>query len=120
MVQDAVKLFEADCARKRYVPARTQLAAFVGKAKKQLLVYDPKVSAPAIVRLLKERMKAGVDVRIIGKVGGKGHDLIHQKYPGRRLHGRQPEPSRARARQAARSGPVREKSGAHQGDDRHV
>ena len=30
--------------------------------------------------------KAGVDVRIIGKVGGHGHDLIHQKYPGHRLH----------------------------------
>ena len=27
-----------------------------------------------------------MDVRIIGKVGGHGHDLVHQKYPGHRLH----------------------------------
>jgi phosphatidylserine/phosphatidylglycerophosphate/cardiolipin synthase-like enzyme len=27
-----------------------------------------------------------VDVRVIGKVGGRGHDLVHQKYPGHRLH----------------------------------
>jgi phosphatidylserine/phosphatidylglycerophosphate/cardiolipin synthase-like enzyme len=27
-----------------------------------------------------------VDIRIIGKVGGHGHDLVHQKYPGHRLH----------------------------------
>jgi phosphatidylserine/phosphatidylglycerophosphate/cardiolipin synthase-like enzyme len=95
-VQEAVSLFEADCARQPYVPAgallvspvnaRAQLAAFISKAKTQLLVYDPKVSDPGIVRLLKERAKAGVDVRIIGKVTSRGRDLIHQKYPGHRLH----------------------------------
>jgi phosphatidylserine/phosphatidylglycerophosphate/cardiolipin synthase-like enzyme len=95
-VQEAVKLFEADCARSPYVAggalvvspenARMQLSAFISKAKTQLLIYDPKVNDPRIVHLLKERAKAGVDVRIIGKVGGQGHDLIHQKYPGHRLH----------------------------------
>jgi phosphatidylserine/phosphatidylglycerophosphate/cardiolipin synthase-like enzyme len=95
-VQDAVTLFEADCARHPYVAAgalvvspenaRAHLSAFIGKAKTQLLIYDPKVSDPRIVTLLKERAKAGVDVRIIGKVGSRGHDLAHQKYPGHRLH----------------------------------
>ena len=95
-VQEAVTLFEADCARKPYVPAgallispvnaRAQLSAFISKAKTQLLIYDPKVSDPVIVRLLKERVKAGVDVRIMGKVTSRGHDLVHQKYPGHRLH----------------------------------
>jgi cardiolipin synthase len=95
-VMDAVKLFEADCARHPYVPAgalvvspvnsRGQLSAFIGKAKRQLLIYDPKVSDPRIIHLLKERARAGVDVRIIGKVGSHGHGLVHQKYPGHRLH----------------------------------
>jgi cardiolipin synthase len=95
-VQDAVKLFEADCARQPYVAAgsllvspenaRAQLAAFIGKAKTQLLIYDPKISDIRILKLLKERAKAGVDVRIIGKVSSRGDDLIHQKYPGHRLH----------------------------------
>ena len=95
-IQEAVALFEADCARRPYVPAgallispvnaRAQLSAFIGKAKTQLLIYDPKVSDPNIVRLLKERAKAGVEVRIIGKVTSRGHDLPHQKYPGHRLH----------------------------------
>ena len=96
MVQDAVTLFAADCARHPYVPlgallvspinARAQLSEFISKATKQLLIYDPKVNDPRIVHLLKERAKAGVDVRVIGRVGGQGHDLVHQKYHGHRLH----------------------------------
>jgi phosphatidylserine/phosphatidylglycerophosphate/cardiolipin synthase-like enzyme len=104
-VQDAVKLFEADCARHPYIApegagtdrsdgslvispvhARAQLSAFISKAKTQLLIYDPKVSDVQIIQLLKERVKAGVDVRIIGRVGSHGDDLVHQKYPGHRLH----------------------------------
>ena len=95
-VLDAVKLFEADCARQPYVAAgsllvspenaRARLSAFISKAKTQLLIYDPKVSDARIVKLLKGRAKAGVDVRIIGKVSSRGEDLVHQKYPGHRLH----------------------------------
>ena len=64
------------------------LSEFVAKAKNQLLIYDPKVSDTAIVRLLKDRVKHGVDVRIIGKVGNNARDLPHEKYPGKRLHAR--------------------------------
>jgi len=95
-VQAAIRLFRADCARQPYTGdmslvvspevARAQLSAFISKAKRQLLIYDPKVNDPRIVHLLKERTKAGVDVRIIGKVGGHGHELVHQKFPGHRLH----------------------------------
>jgi cardiolipin synthase len=95
-IQDAVKLFEADCARQAYVPggslavspenARTQLSAFLSKARTQLLIYDPKVSDSRIIKVLRERAKAGVDIRILGKVSSRGDDLVHQKYPGHRLH----------------------------------
>jgi cardiolipin synthase len=61
------------------------LSAFIRKAKTQLLIYDPKVSDIRILKLLKERAKAGVDVRIIGKVSSRGDGLAHQKYPGHRL-----------------------------------
>src|SRR6202035_3230632 len=40
----------------------------------------------AILRLLADRAKAGVDVRIIGKIGGKKAALTAERYPGKRLH----------------------------------
>jgi phosphatidylserine/phosphatidylglycerophosphate/cardiolipin synthase-like enzyme len=96
-VADALKLFEADVTRQPYVPngsqlvvspenARVLLSDFIKRAKQQLLIYDPKVSDTAIVKLLKDRAKHGVDVRVIGKVGNNAHDLPHEKYPGKRLH----------------------------------
>ena len=39
-----------------------------------------------MIKLLKEREKAGVDVRIIGNVAKSGRDLPNEKYPGKRLH----------------------------------
>jgi len=97
LLQEASRLMDADCARKPYEPglkefvvspvnARDQLAAFLKGAKKQLLIYDPKVSDRAMLRLLVERVKAGVDVRIIGKTGSAKSGLTAEKYPGKRLH----------------------------------
>lgn len=98
-VQQALKLFEADATRQPYEPsasslvvspenARAILADYVKKAKKQLLIYDPKVSDSVIVKLLREHVKAGVDVRVIGKVSKASNDVPHEKYPGKRLHAR--------------------------------
>jgi cardiolipin synthase len=97
LVQEALKLFEADCARHPYSPgsdrlivspenSRERLADFIKAAKKQLLIYDPKVSDPAMLRLLVGRAEKGVEVRIIGKVLGKKSGLTAEKYPGKRLH----------------------------------
>ena len=96
LVQEAIKLFEADFNRQPYVPgydrmvvspenARQRLAKFVKAARKELLIYDPKVSDDAILRLLVERAKAGVDIRIIGKVEAKW-DIKSEKFSGKRLH----------------------------------
>jgi cardiolipin synthase len=96
-VQEAVKLFEADSTRQPYASgferfvvspenARDRLGAFIKGARRQLLVYDPEVSDPGMLRLLTERKNAGVDVRIIGKIGGKRSTLSSERYPGRRLH----------------------------------
>jgi cardiolipin synthase A/B len=97
MLQEARKLFDADSARQPYAPtfdrfvvspenSRERLGALIKGAKKQLLIYDPKVSDRALLRLLKERAKAGVEIRIIGKMTGPGAGITVEKYPGKRLH----------------------------------
>jgi phosphatidylserine/phosphatidylglycerophosphate/cardiolipin synthase-like enzyme len=96
LVQEATRLFEADFDRRPYtggakdflvspVNARERLAAFLKGARRQLLVYDAGVTDNEMIRILRERAKAGVDLRIIGKVE-KGHDLTAEKYPGKRQH----------------------------------
>jgi cardiolipin synthase len=96
LVQEAVRLFGADFDRKPYtggvkdllvspVNARERLAAFLKGAKKQLLVYDAGLTDNAMLRILQDRVKKGVEVRIIGKVE-KGHDLSAETFPGKRQH----------------------------------
>ena len=78
IVAEAIKLFEADSTRQPYTAnhdnflvspenARTGLARFIKNAKKELLIYDMKISDRQMLKLLQDRVKAGVDVRIIGK-----------------------------------------------------
>jgi len=97
VVQDALRLFEADVLRQDFEPngeglvispenAREQLATFIKRAKKSLAIWDPKVSDLQMIRLLNQRAKAGVDIRVIGKVTKRGGDLRVQKMPGARLH----------------------------------
>ena len=98
IVQEAVKLFEADCTRKSYtagletfvvtpVNSRKVLTTFLKLAKKQLLIYDPEISDPEVVRILQERAKAGVEVRVIGKAS-KHLGLKVAKLTKIRLHTR--------------------------------
>jgi phosphatidylserine/phosphatidylglycerophosphate/cardiolipin synthase-like enzyme len=99
-VHEATQLFEADSSRTNYVPAqktdtfvvsptnsRKVLSAFLRGAKSQLLIYDPKISDPEMLRILHERAKAGVEIKIIGSVG-KRAGLDVQKLAGKRLHTR--------------------------------
>jgi len=96
LVQEAIKLFRADDTRQAYTAtnprfivspenARERLAKFISGATKQLLIYDPQVSDDAMLRLLTQRINAGVDVRVIGKVEAKWK-VPFERYPGRRLH----------------------------------
>jgi cardiolipin synthase len=89
LVQEAGKLFDADTKRQDYNPghskfvvsplnARKELSALIKGAKKELLIYDPKVGDRAMLRLLAERKAAGVDIRIVGEVSGN-------KFPARDL-----------------------------------
>ena len=96
-VTEAIRVFEADTLRQEYEPqddgfvvspedARETLARFIKRARKQLLIYDPRVTDLQMIRLITQRIKAGVDVRIIGKVSKRGGSIRVQKQPGLRLH----------------------------------
>jgi phosphatidylserine/phosphatidylglycerophosphate/cardiolipin synthase-like enzyme len=98
LIQEALQLFEADCARRAYVagsdnfvvsPANSRkvLRSFLKRAKKQLFIYDPQISDKEMIRVLQERIAAGVDVRIIGKISGPS-GVTAQKLTRMRLHTR--------------------------------
>jgi phosphatidylserine/phosphatidylglycerophosphate/cardiolipin synthase-like enzyme len=97
-VNEAVRLFRADCTRSKYRPktdtfvvspanSRTALESFLKRAKKELLIYDPKISDKAMLRALQARAKAGVEIKVIGSVS-KQSGLNAQKLASRRLHTR--------------------------------
>ena len=99
LIQEAVKLFEADSKRRPYTPglatfvisplnARKQLSAFIKAARKELLIYDPKISDSAMIRLLEERAAAGVDIRIIGRLSRKSPKIAVRKMSRMILHTR--------------------------------
>jgi len=99
VVQEAARLFEADVTRQPYtaglpalvvspINARKQLAALIRGAKKELLIYDPEVSDPSMIRLLEERANAGVAVKIIGRLNRRSTKLEQHKMSRLRLHAR--------------------------------
>jgi phosphatidylserine/phosphatidylglycerophosphate/cardiolipin synthase-like enzyme len=99
LVAEAAKLFEADTQRHPYesgldnlvvspVNARNRLTSLIKSAKKELNIYDLKVSDQPIMRLLEERAKAGVNVRIIGRATHKMAGVAVCKLAQTRLHTR--------------------------------
>jgi cardiolipin synthase len=97
-VREAARLFRADCTRAKYAPktetfvvspanARKVLHTFLKRAKTQLLIYDPKISDKEMLRILQERAKAGVEIKVIGSVAGRAQFDV-QKLAGKRLHTR--------------------------------
>ncbi len=97
-VHEAVRLFEADTLRRRYVPewdnfvvsplnARKQLEAFLENTKQQLLIYDPHISDRAMVRLLEARARSGVEIKIMGRMTRRAEGVAVRKTPIR-LHAR--------------------------------
>ena len=96
LVAEAMKLFEADFERQPYSSscerfivspdnARERLARFLKGARKELLIYDPKVSDDAMLRIITRRIAAGVKVKVIGKVETKWN-VKSERYAGKRLH----------------------------------
>ena len=97
LVKEAAALFEADSTRQAYLcnhdrlvvspeTSRKILKEFIEGAKKQLLIYDTKISDRMMLKALQARVKDGVDVRVLGKVAKSAAGLDARKLPGRRLH----------------------------------
>ena len=97
LLKDACALFEADSSRQpfsssdnRFVVSpdnsRERLSEFVRKARKQLLIYDERISDKLMLRLIKERVDAGVEIRVIGKFAKNVADIPVCKPPDLRLH----------------------------------
>ncbi|MEP7351737.1 MAG: phospholipase D-like domain-containing protein [Acidobacteriota bacterium] len=97
---DAVsELFKADTLRQSFatksrelvvspVNARERLTHFLSAAKKQLLIYDLKISDPAMLQVLQQLAKDGVEIRVIGRVkGSAGPSDVRGSHP-LRLHAR--------------------------------
>jgi cardiolipin synthase A/B len=96
LVAEAVRLFEADATRQPLTArpsnlvisplnARARLTKLVKAARRSLWIYDPQAIDVPLLRLLKERAAAGVDVRIVGKVGKSASELA-TAAPPLRLH----------------------------------
>ena len=99
MVVEAARLFEADSQRHPYEPgldnlvvspvnARKRLAALIKSAKKELIIYDLKISDQSMIHLLEDRVKAGVSVRIIGRLMHKIPGVTVHRLHEMRLHAR--------------------------------
>jgi len=99
LVREALKLFDADVQRRSYEAglnrfvvspsnARLQLANFIVGAKKELAIYDPKVSDPAMTGLLEARARAGVTIRIIGRLARAVPGVETRRLSGMKLHTR--------------------------------
>jgi len=97
-VQEAGKLLEADSMRCAYEPgldsfvvspvnSRKVLARFIRRARKELLIYDPRISDKEMIGILQDHATAGVVVRILGRID-EGTHLTARKLNPLRLHAR--------------------------------
>lgn len=95
-VQEALKLFAADATRQQYTPecdtflvspgnSRQGLIRFLQAAKRQLCIYDGKLTDPDMIRLLQQKAKEGVDIRVIGSIGKRAAGMKVALLP-MRLH----------------------------------
>jgi cardiolipin synthase A/B len=98
-IREAQTLFECDSKRLPYdagnaklivspLNARKELARFIEGAKKELLIYDPQVSDRRMIRLLEDRAKTGVKIRILGRLLGSIAGTQTHKLAQMRLHTR--------------------------------
>jgi len=97
LVAEAVQLFSADVAGKSHKAgskyfvispnnARQKLSEFILGARKQLLIYDGKLSDSQMLKLLANRARAGVEIKVIGHTGKKVAGVDVRPMPLIRLH----------------------------------
>jgi len=99
LIKAAEELFDCDCKRRPFKPkssrflvspsnAREELARFIKGARKELLIYDVKISDREMIKLLEERARDGVDIRVIGKMARHSSQISIRQLAELRLHTR--------------------------------
>lgn len=97
LVSEAQALFEADRIRQPYGPSnprlvvspetsREALTAFIRGARRQLFIYDAQVTDNLIQRVLQDRARRGVEIRVIGRLEKPIPGVEVRKLSGLRLH----------------------------------
>jgi phosphatidylserine/phosphatidylglycerophosphate/cardiolipin synthase-like enzyme len=97
-VQEALRLFEADCMKQAYAQsarsnlvispytARDLVERFIRGARRDLAIYDARIQDRAIIKLLEERARKGVQVRVIGGLRRANGEIEVRKLRSLRLH----------------------------------
>ncbi|MCI0387786.1 MAG: phospholipase D-like domain-containing protein [Acidobacteria bacterium] len=97
LVDEAIHLFEVDAEQTKLIPvikhlvvspvnARPKFSKFILGAEKQLLIYDDKLNDTQMIMRLEDRVKAGVDVKVIGKLRRSVKGVEVRKILPIRLH----------------------------------
>jgi phosphatidylserine/phosphatidylglycerophosphate/cardiolipin synthase-like enzyme len=97
LVREARALFEADRTRQPYSAshdrlvvspenAREVLTAAIRRTRKQLLIYDSRITDTLIHRVLADRARAGLDIRVLGSGDRLPPGIACRELKGLRLH----------------------------------
>jgi len=96
VIAQAREMYEADFKRRAWVPdrgalvispfnSRAVLARLIQQARRQILIYDKRLSDEMMLRLIEKQAKAGVEVRVIGTMRRHLKGVAAAPFPGR-LH----------------------------------
>ena len=96
VIAQAREMYEADFSRRAWVPehgalvvspynSRAVLARLIQEARRQILIYDKRLSDELMLRLIERQARAGVEVRVIGTMQRRLKGVAAAPFPGR-LH----------------------------------
>jgi len=96
VIAQAREMYDADFNRRVYVPehgalvvspfnSRAVLARLIQEARRQILIYDKRLSDELMLRLIERQARAGVEVRVIGTMQRRLKGVAAAPFPGR-LH----------------------------------
>ena len=97
LIAEAVRLFEADVNGQSHrieaehfvispVNSRQKLSEFILGARRQLLIYDGKLTDSRMIRLLETQANAGVEIKVIGAMSRTAPGVEVRRMPLIRLH----------------------------------
>jgi phosphatidylserine/phosphatidylglycerophosphate/cardiolipin synthase-like enzyme len=97
LITEAVRLFEADVNGHSFrmetdhfvispINSRRKLSEFILGARRQLLIYDGKLTDSRMIRLLETQADAGIEIKVIGAMSRTATGVEVRRMPLIRLH----------------------------------